>query len=206
MKKFIVFLIAVCMTASYAVAQNSEALEKALKKEYKVKLKEFKKEGWKLLGGSRTIEVTLLSHYEKLAAMGADGQEVTGHITKTRFKGAGREAAFNSALASYLHQEGRIKSKIISELAAGDVEEFERFYAVYEKYAEKEIKGELVESFSLYKENGDGTLQIQTICILSKAASIKARERALDAAAKEADAARKYVGKVAEFIRNGYTD
>lgn len=206
MKKFVVFLVAACMAVSYAGAQNSDALGKELKKEYKAKVKELKKDGWKLLGGSRTIEVLLLSHYEKLAAMGADGQEITGYVTKTKFKGAGRQAAFNDALASYLHQEGSMKSKIVSELAAGDIEEFERFFAAYEKYAEKEIKGELVESFSMYKENGDGTFQIQTICTLSKAASIKARERALDAAAKETESAKKYVGKVAEFIRNGYVD
>lgn len=57
-------------------AQN-KALEKALKKEYKTKMKEYKKEGWKVFGTSRSLEVALLTHYDKLTTLGS-GAEVRG--------------------------------------------------------------------------------------------------------------------------------
>ena len=43
MKKIIMFFMALCMVLPALNAQNNKALNKALKKEYKVKMKEFKK-------------------------------------------------------------------------------------------------------------------------------------------------------------------
>lgn len=50
MKKIIMFFMALCMVLPALNAQNNKALNKALKKEYKVKMKEFKKGGWMLYG------------------------------------------------------------------------------------------------------------------------------------------------------------
>lgn len=72
MKKIITILLMLAMVMPMAVAQN-KLLEKAQKKEYKAKIKEFKKEGWKLYGSSRTIEVALLTHYDKLRQLGENG-------------------------------------------------------------------------------------------------------------------------------------
>ena len=69
MKRIILFLFAIRLMLP-AVAQNNKALEKALKKEYKVKMKEFKKEGWKIFGSTRSLDVALLQHYQKLAKDG----------------------------------------------------------------------------------------------------------------------------------------
>lgn len=66
MKKIIMLLLAFCLAMPIAYAANkNKQLEKALKKEYKEKKKEFKKEGWKLFGSSRSLDVALLSHYDK---------------------------------------------------------------------------------------------------------------------------------------------
>ena len=56
MKRIIVFLMAICMMVPYAEAQNNKALRKALKKEYKAKMKEYKKGGWQIMG-SRSLDV-----------------------------------------------------------------------------------------------------------------------------------------------------
>ena len=61
MKKLMMLLLACCMMMPAAFAQNSQAMQKALQKEYKTKMKEFKKEGWKLFGSSRSLDVALLS-------------------------------------------------------------------------------------------------------------------------------------------------
>ena len=78
MKKIIMLLMALCLVLPTAVAQNSKALNKALKKEYKTKMKEFKKGGWKLYGSTRSLDVALLTHYEKLNKEGDNAYEIMG--------------------------------------------------------------------------------------------------------------------------------
>ena len=59
MKKTIVLaLMALAIVAVPANAQNKQ-LEKQLKKEYKLKMKEYAKGDWKVFGTSRTLEVAL---------------------------------------------------------------------------------------------------------------------------------------------------
>lgn len=69
MKKIIIFLLAVFLVLPAVEAQN-KALAKAQKKEYKQKMKEYKKGKWQLFASSRSLEVALLTHYEKLNALG----------------------------------------------------------------------------------------------------------------------------------------
>ena len=53
--------MAMALMVPSAIAQNNKALGKARKKEYKEKIKTYNKEGWKLYGSSRSVEVALLS-------------------------------------------------------------------------------------------------------------------------------------------------
>ena len=69
---------------------------------------------------------------------------------------------------------------------------------------QKEINGELQESFSVIKENKDGTFEMQTFFIVSESAATRARIRAYENAAKESAAAQKYAQKVSEFVREGF--
>ena len=82
MKKIIMFFMALCMVLPALNAQNNKALNKALKKEYKVKMKEFKKGGWMLYGSSRSLDVALLNHYGKLNKEGEDAYEIVGTCSK----------------------------------------------------------------------------------------------------------------------------
>ena len=52
-------IVLLCVMPQSGRAQNKQ-LEKELKKEYKTKLKEYKKDGWKLDATSRSFEVILL--------------------------------------------------------------------------------------------------------------------------------------------------
>jgi hypothetical protein len=83
MKKLILFLMALCFIVPGVEAQN-KTLQKQLKKEYKTKMKEYDKEGWKLFGSSRSLDVALLTHYDKLTNLGDDGFELVG--VASRFK------------------------------------------------------------------------------------------------------------------------
>lgn len=207
LKKILMFLLVACMAAPMAYSQN-KALEKARKKEFKTKMKEYKKEGWKLFASSRSLDVALLTHYDKLNTMGEDAFEVTGIASKFKSKNVGKQMAQNSACVSYASQAGsHVKGRVVSDLFGDGVDptgEFDRFYAAYERLVEKEIKGELMESYSVIRENGDGTYELQTFFIVSEAAASKARMRAYENALKESEAAQRYGNKVAEFVREGF--
>ena len=201
-------LLACCMMMPAAFAQNSKAMQKALQKEYKTKMKEFKKEGWKLFGSSRSLDVALLSHYEKLGREGEENYEIVGTSSQFKSKNVGHQRALNNAATIYAQQAGRkVKGRIVSDLAGNDDDakaEFDNFYAAYESLVEKEINGELQESFSIIRENGNGPYEMQTFFIISESAATRARIRAYENAAKESAAAQKYAKQVSDFVNEGF--
>ena len=207
MKKILfVLLMMAIMCPSIASAQN-KALQKAYKKEYKTKMKEYKKEGWKIYGSSRSLDVALLSHYDKLN-QSDNNYEVVGIAGTFKSKNVGKQMATNNACNQYATQAGsHVKGRVVSDMAANadDVSaEFDNFYAAYERLVEKEIRGELKESFSIIHDKGDGTFEMQVYFIVSEDAASKARIRALENIAKESEAAQKYAEKVSEFVREGF--
>ena len=211
MKKVIVFLLTLIMMMPAAIAaDNSKQLQKARNKERKEVMKRYKKEGWQLFGSTRSLEVALLSHWEKLDKLGEDGREVMGISTKSKSKNVGQQMAISNACATYAQQAGSsLKGCIVSDLAGDGIDtdaEFEHFYAAYERLVEKEIKGEMDQSFSLIRNNPDGTYEIETFFIVSEGAASKARIRAMENAAKESEAAQRYANKVSEFVREGFAE
>ena len=211
MKKVIVFLLTLIMMMPAAIAaDNSKQLQKARNKERKEVMKRYKKEGWQLFGSTRSLEVALLSHWEKLDKLGEDGREVMGISTKSKSKNVGQQMAINNACATYAQQAGAsLKGRVVSDLAGDGIDtdaEFEHFYAAYERLVEKEIKGEMDQSFSLIRNNPDGTYEIETFFIVSEGAASKARIRAMENAAKESEAAQRYANKVSEFVREGFAE
>lgn len=201
--------MALCLMLPSAEAQN-KTLEKARKKEYKTKMKEYKKENWKLFGSSRSLDVALLTHYDKLNNLGDDGHEEVGVASRFKSKNVGHQMAINNACLTYAQKAGsHVKGRIVSDMAGDGVEadqEFDKFYAAYERLVEKEIKGEMSESFSVIRDNGDGTFEMQTYFIVSEKAASKARIRALENAAKESAAAQKHAEKISEFVREGFDE
>lgn len=208
MKKIIMTLIAAlalsanCTTAS---AQQNELLEKQLKKEYKLKIKQFKKEKWQIYASSHSLEVALLSHYDKLAKGGDKAFEIVGIASKFKSKNIGHQTAINNACNTYARQASSyIKGRLVSDLATTDTTENDHFYAAYQTLVEKEIKGEMQESFSMIHDLGDGTYEMQTFFIVNEDAAQKARMAALENAAKESEAAQKYAEKVSGFVKEGF--
>ena len=66
MKKILVAILVLSFLAVPAMNAQSRQLKKQLKKEYKLKIKKYSKEDWEVFGTSRTLEVALLMHYDKL--------------------------------------------------------------------------------------------------------------------------------------------
>ena len=207
MKKILFFLLALCLMAPAVEAQN-KTLQKELKKEYKKKMKEYKKGKWALFASTRTLEVALLTHYDKLNSMGEEGFEQVGIASRFKSKSVGSQMALNDACVQYASTAGStVKGRIISDLAGDGIEvdkEFDHFYAAYERLVEKEIKGEMQKSYSIIREIEDGVYEMQTFFIINESAASKARIRAFENAAKESEAAQRHAEKISEFIKKGF--
>lgn len=192
------------------VQGQNKTLEKALKKEFKAKQKEFKKGNWKIYGTSRSEDVVLLKHFDKLNSMGEDAFEVVGVATKFKSKNIGIQMAYNNALITYAQRAGgQLKGKIVSDFSGDGTDaesEFEHFYAAYQREVEKEIKGEVEPSFSVIRDNGDGTFEMQSFFIVNESAATKARIRAYENALKESEAAQKYADKIEKFVRESVSN
>ena len=214
MKKTIQFLLVIGMLFACPVvnAQN-KAMNKALKKEYKLKKKEFEKEKWVIYGTSRSLDVALLKHYEKLNE-NENAHEIVGVATAFKSKNIGKQVATNNACNIYARQAGsHVKGRIVSDMAnnADDVSaEFDHFYAAYESLVEKEIKGEMKESFSVIRETGKEKAtgapiyEMQVFYVVDEDAATAARIRAFENAMRESAAAQKHAKMVSDFIREGF--
>ena len=214
MKKTIQLLLVIGMLFSCPVVNaQSRAMNKALKKEYKLKKKEFSKGGWQIYGTSRSIDVALLKHYEKLNE-NENAYEIVGVATAFKSKNIGKQVALNNACNLYARQAGsHVKGRVVSDMAnnADDVSaEFDHFYAAYEALVEKEIKGEMKESFSIIRETGKekktgaAIYEMQTYYVIDEDAASAARIRAFEQAMRESEAAQKHAELVSKFINEGF--
>lgn len=208
MRKLLVILLATLLVAPVENA-SAQKMSRAIKKEYKTKMKQLKKEKWELYGSSRTLDVTLAKYYQELDSK-ENVREIMGNAAKFKSKTVGHQSAINDACRTYAQQCGSIvKGRIDSDLASDgeDVNsEFDHFYAAFERLVEKEIQGELVEKFSLIREiDKDGPVyEMQTYFLVDEEAASKARIRAYEQAVKESEAAQKMATKIGDFVKAGF--
>lgn len=202
-KVFLVILTLALFSQIQSFAQN-DLLNKALQKEYKAKMKEFKKGGWEIFGSSRSLEVALLNHYDKLNKGGDNVYEIVGIASAFKSKNIGRQIAMNNACVIYSSQAGsQVKGRVVSDMGA-DADnltvEFDHFYAAYERAVEKEIRGEIKESFSIIRQNKDGSYEMQSFFLFDEDSALNARVKAFENAAKESVAAQKYADIISKYI------
>ena len=200
MKKIIMFLMAAFMLS--VVPATAQELSKSAKKSMKAKVKEFKKQGWQIFGSTNTLDYALERHMLKMES--EDAIEVPGIASSFKSKNVGKQMALNSAITNYASMmDSEIKGKIVSDMQ-GDGEfsetEFEKFYAAFKRSVQTTIKDELKESFSVMRDKGNGTYEMQSFFIVNKTAASQARVRALEQAGKESVAAQLYAKVVQKFI------
>lgn len=209
MRKIIPIILALFLVIPAANAQN-KILQKALKKEYKTKMKQYKKEGWKLFASSRSLDVALLKHYDKLENLGDNGYEIVGICAKYKSDNVGHQAAINNACNTYARNAGsHVKGRVVSDMASNGNNtdaEFDKFYAAYESLVEKEIKGEMKESYAIFRDLGNGEKTMQVFFVIDEDAATRARVRAYENALKESEAAQKYADKVSSFVKEGFEE
>ena len=205
-KLFLLFLVSVCL---FEVSAQNKTLAKALKKEYKAKMKEYKNEGWKITASSRSLDVALLLHYEKLSD--ENTRELVGTVSNCRSINVCRQAALNNAAAYYASLAGsHLKGRVVSDLGVNQSDndattEFDKLYAAYERCVEKEIKGEIQESYTISRTSDTGEKELQTYFTVNEDEATKARIRAWENAQRESEAAQKYATEVSKFINEGFS-
>lgn len=190
---------------------STSNLEKARNRQTEAKMKEFNKEGWKIYGTPRSLEVALLEFYEELKS--DEVSEYMGEATAFVSKSVGSQMALSSAAIKYAQNASSVlRGRVIRDLFgnADDVPaEFDKFYGAYETKVEKEIKGELRPSFSVIRskgknEKGQEVFEMQTYCLVNESAASRARLRALEDAMRESEAAQKYAKKVSDFVQEAF--
>ena len=208
MKKLIFALIGLAFLMPMQIEAKTQ-LEKAREKAYKTKLKDYKKGGWEALG-SKPIELCLAEHYEKLNSLGSNGHEVEGISTRSQSKNVGKQAAINNAVITYGQEAGStLQGRVVSDISANGVDpsgEFENFFAAYERLVEKEIRGEMEPSFTIIRDNGDGTFEVRTYFIVEETNAQKARLNALEEALKNSQIAAQHGDVIREFVKKGFDE
>ena len=194
-------IVAVC-----SVMAQPRTDDKSLWKDAKAKAKKETKAGW-MIDGSKTLETALFEHYKKL--LGEGRYEIVGNVvgtTTVKTVNQGQQWATTNAAISYSKQAGMmVRGRINAESSAG-VEDpsIDRFIEGYEALVQKEIRGELIKSFGMYREKKDGTLDYKAYFVISEDAANKARERAFEKLKKESDFARDRADEISKFVREGF--
>jgi hypothetical protein len=188
-----------------AVAQPKEN-DKTLWKMAKKEAKKLEKEGWKV-DGSMPLENLLYKHYQKLTD--ENNQELIANVvgnTTVKTLNQGQQWAATMASVSYAKQAGQlVKGRIAAEVGAGteNMPSADSFYEGYESTVEKEIKGELKKSFSLYREKSNG-IDYKAFYVVNEENASKARIRAMQLAMQESEFARQNAEKISEFVKEAF--
>jgi hypothetical protein len=186
--------------------RSQKQKQKELDKEYKKKISEYNKGNWKLAGSSRTLEVALLKHYEKLGE-DENNKEFVGEVSQCQSINVCKQFALNNALNRYAtlasgHVKGRIESMMRAN-ALSTQEEMDKFIAAYENMVQAEVSGVLTESYSIVKENGN-TKEYKTFFIMNEEKAGAARKRALEKSLLETKIAVKEAEEISKFVNEGF--
>ncbi|MDM8338283.1 hypothetical protein [Mediterranea massiliensis] len=188
MKKSFMYLMLVFAVLFGAVASVS-AQSKALEKDVKKRVKELKKEGWKMQASTSTLDYALLKYRMYMEEDEENRIALTGIATGKNVK-IGRENAIMSAITNYaVRAKAQVVAKmkgIMSSDASLTGEEIDKFGAAYESAVNAKIGGLVKQHFVLVKENKDGTKEFNVFLSLDESAAKKAREEAAQEAKRQA--------------------
>lgn len=202
-------VMALCLTLGAAAAPElTKKQQKQVNKEVKAKLKEYKKDGWKVFGTSRSLESSVRNHISMLVGLDEDAYEVVGIAGNFVSKSVGHQQAVNNACIEYAGKAGSaVQGMITADLKANGTDpndEFEHFYAAYKRKVEREIKNEMTETYSVIRETTPGRYELQTFFIVNESAAAKARQRAAEQAMQETEVAQEHASKISDYVRKAF--
>jgi hypothetical protein len=199
-------LFCICLSVQ---AQSDRKYRKTMEKVYKAKTKELKKQKWLISGTSLTLDAAVMRHLRTLSS-DENNKELIATVSMCQSLNVCRSNALNNALVEYAQNAGSyVRGRIVSDLfnnsSAEAPEEFDKFYAAYERLVSAEVKGELEFSLALEKNNGTGK-SYQAWYIINEDKAMQARLRAMQRAAEESRLAQEYAGRVSRFVQEAFED
>lgn len=188
MKKLLACLMAICLGISFSASAQSpyaKLKSKIAKKEYKQKVKEFKKGDWQVYGSSHTLEMELLNHYEALEKTGV--AEIVG-TARTTSPNIAQDLLTISASRAYAQLiSGEIKGNMAQDqslnISEDQLKEFEHFYSAYEEKLQAQVDRKLIPTFTIYRKitiGGKDAYEWLRFYILDESAAYEASRRALE--------------------------
>ena len=134
MKKYVFMSLLMLLFGNMTVFAQNRMLKRETSKMYKTKIKEYKKTGWKLAGSSKTLEVALLEHYEKMKD--PQNVELVGEVSQCKSLNVCKQTAYNNALITYANLAGStLKGRIVSDLNVDQSDEEGEFDKMYARIA-----------------------------------------------------------------------
>lgn len=200
MKRFVMICMAALLGLSVVCAQSKKEV-KAAQKQAKAEAKALTKQGWILLE-SGTLEANLANQ----ALKKANGlEEIVGTAENMRSTNLGKTVARNNALNEYAElQRSMLRARIVSEISAVNEDQVENLVAGYERLVAEEIKGEVRPSFTIYRNNKDGSVNVRSYFLVDQESAHKVRKRALELAMEESELRAKYGETISNFIDEGF--
>lgn len=201
MKKIFMVLMALCMMAPIANAELSKSEQKKIEKLAKAKAKDFEKRGFTVMG-TLPMKEALVNHF---TARQEGASEQLGYGT-AKSKNNGRQMCLTYAMSEYSTKcISDIKGRSFTDSYGDEVDtehdaEFARFYAAYERITQSQIKGDLKESFTVYKENSDGSYDFEMYMLYDENTASTKRQQALIDAAEESKLAQIYADQISNYI------
>ena len=194
-----------CPNIAYGqlTSKQEKQLEKERNKIYKEKKKELEKEGWKVAGSSKTLEVALLEHY---AQLGEEGKyELVGEVSTCRSLNVCKQFAISNAQNEYaLMASSDVRGKAENFIGGNAMtgEEIDAFVAAYEKNVKANISGALKQSFAIVK--GDSkSREYKMFFIVDENKARAARENALKSTLNDVKIASEIGDQISSFIKDG---
>ena len=194
----LVSLSVLICTPYVSYAQN---LNKALKKEYNKKLKEYKKDGWKI-DSDRSAEVILMKHFSKLNA-NEDLKTITGTSTNCKSTNICKQTALNNAQNEYARLvSGKIEgafASIVKSDANRPQDEIDKMVGGLVNEVKADLSGVLQPSYSIYREK-NGLKEYKTIFFINEKELIGNMEKILEQSIKETKLTIEEARSISKFV------
>ncbi len=206
----ILFVFALSISNSL-YSQSSWQRKRAYNKEFKQKKKEFKKEGYKLTGSSRSLDVALIDHYDKLKASDNNRELVitvencpTEYLCKTK--------ALTNALTHYAEKTNNIVRGRVNSAAGYDATTIDdktaidKFFKGFEILVKQDCSHLFNNSSYAVIKKTDNGYKYKVHYIYNEEEAAKLREDAAARALKKVDMSIKWSDKIHDFINEGFED
>lgn len=181
MKKGFMYLMLI-FSILFGAVTSVGAQSKALQKDVKKRVKELKKEGWKMQASTSTLDYAMLKYRMYMEEDEENRIALTGIAIGKNVK-IGRENAIMNAITSYAGRAkaqvtGKMKSLTSSDASAVSEEEIDKFGAAYESEVNARIGSLVKQHFVLVKDLGDGSKEFNVFLSIDESKAKKAREEA----------------------------